>query len=231
MSRVDAILSHLADGGDRPAFDAVCVACVRELPVTGAALALIVGRQPVGSLGVSDPTSRALQDAQYRLGEGPSVDAARSGVIVEEPSLAAYQTRWPLFSALAARAGVQAAFAVPLQAQAGVGALGALGLYRNSPGPLSAPDVEDVCRVAAATSATIVALQAQAAPAELLRPIDELLEQRAGVHQAVGMVAVQLDVSINDAWVALRARAFRLGLSDADLADAIVARRIRLDDE
>lgn len=227
MSRVDAILGHLAEGGDGRAFDAVCAACVRELPVTGAALALIIGEHPLGSLGVSDPTSRALQDAQYRLGEGPCLEAARSGQLVAEPSLAPYQPRWPLFSALAARAGVQAAFAVPLHA--GAASLGALGLYRDAPGPLTTPDIDDLLRVAAAASTTILALQARSAPAELMGPLDDLLDQRAAVHQAVGMVSVQLDVGIDDAWVALRARAFRMGISELELAEAVVARRIRLD--
>jgi hypothetical protein len=47
------------------------------------------------------------------------------------------------------------------------------------------------------------------------------------VHQAAGMVAVQLGVPVADALVHLRARAFSSDRPVADVADDVINRRLR----
>lgn len=224
----DAILAGIEDADARDAFDRVCQACVQELPLSGAAVALIVGRQPLGTLGGSDPTSLALLDAQYELGEGPCLDAHRSGLFVEEPDLTVRSARWPLFGPIAVEAGVQATFAAPLRLD-GV-AFGALSVYRDEPGVLPAASVTGLQRVAEALTSLLLVTHAESAEGSAPTAIDDLVEQRAIVHQAAGMISVQLDVTVTEALVALRARAFRLGTSDTELAGEIVRRRVRLDD-
>jgi hypothetical protein len=49
------------------------------------------------------------------------------------------------------------------------------------------------------------------------------------VHQAAGMVAVQLGISVADALVRLRAHAYAHERPLRDLADDVVARRVRFD--
>ena len=51
------------------------------------------------------------------------------------------------------------------------------------------------------------------------------------IDQATGMVKVQLDVSIDDAFLMLRARAFATGQSLAVLATEVVERRLRFSQE
>ena len=51
-------------------------------------------------------------------------------------------------------------------------------------------------------------------------------ERRAEVHQAAGMVSVQLGISLTDALVALRARAYAQGRTIAQVAADVVARRL-----
>jgi hypothetical protein len=69
------------------------------------------------------------------------------------------------------------------------------------------------------------------------RPVDQLDQLiRDGtadgteVHQAAGVVSVQLGVDVGAALAVLRARAFSTGQSLRDLASDVVARRVRLDD-
>ena len=50
--------------------------------------------------------------------------------------------------------------------------------------------------------------------------------RRAEIHQAVGMVSVQLGVSLTDALVALRARAYAEGRAIAQVAADVIARRL-----
>jgi hypothetical protein len=51
------------------------------------------------------------------------------------------------------------------------------------------------------------------------------------VHQATGMVAVQLGVTVGEALLRLRAHAFTEGSGVAELAADVVARRVRFEME
>ena len=128
-------------------WDRVCAACTEALSVTGAAISLLSGDQRT-SLGTSDDVAGTIEEAHFTLGEGPGVDAARLGVAVHEPDLAAAgPTRWPMFAAQALGAGVAAVDALPLQA--GTVHIGTMDLYRDRTGPLTAPQLADALTVAA----------------------------------------------------------------------------------
>ena len=53
---------------------------------------------------------------------------------------------------------------------------------------------------------------------------------RSVVHQASGMVAVQLEISVGQALVRLRAHAFGEGRALNGVAEDVVARRLRFDE-
>jgi AmiR/NasT family two-component response regulator len=53
------------------------------------------------------------------------------------------------------------------------------------------------------------------------------LGARAEVHQATGMISVQLGVSLEEAFVRLRAHAFASGGALGDVAGEVVGRRLR----
>ncbi|MCW2529008.1 MAG: hypothetical protein JWM76_3868 [Pseudonocardiales bacterium] len=76
-------------------------ACVAVLPVTGAGLSLIDDdfRVPIGA---SDEASEAAERLQFTQGEGPCLDAARSGQIVFAQA-EQIQRRWPAFGEQFAR--------------------------------------------------------------------------------------------------------------------------------
>jgi hypothetical protein len=75
----------------------------------------------------------------------------------------------------------------------------------------------------------ILAQQSQARPGALPLELGSLARDRAEVHQAAGMVSVQLSVSVAEALVRLRARAFGETRSLGALAADVVARRIRFE--
>ena len=62
----------------------------------------------------------------------------------------------------------------------------------------------------------------------------ELLEtvgtDRVVIHQATGMIAVQLDETMSNALARLRAAAFASGRSIYDIAQDVVERRVRFDE-
>ena len=180
------------------------------------------------SLGTTNEVSALIEDLQYTLGEGPCVDAYRRRVPILEPDLAADWTRWLAFSPPALEAGVRAVFGFPLQI--GAARLGALNLYRDQPGPLTDDQHADALVLTSVATRAILALQAGARPGELADELDLEGEFHLVVHQASGMVAAQLDVSLSDALVRLRARAFATGRSVAEIARDVVERRARFEE-
>src|SRR5215218_6283820 len=191
----------------------LAAACVRSLPVSGVGLALMTDEGPAGIVAATDGAARELEELQFTLGEGPCVDASQTGRPVLQPDLArTAPLRWPAFAGGALQAGIRAVFAFPLR----VGAIrvGVLDLYRDSAGPLSQAELTDALFFADA--ATLVLLHAQAgSPVQGGIPI---VDDRAEVHQATGVVSVQAEVTLAEALVLLRARAFAEGRPLGDVA-------------
>src|SRR5580658_4462598 len=107
--RLHRILTVMAESGDSWSSARMCAASLVFTGVTGAAVMLISGDLPRGSLCATDQVSRLIEDLQYTLGEGPCVDAYQQGQVVAEPDLAgSVARRWPAFTPPAIRAGARA---------------------------------------------------------------------------------------------------------------------------
>jgi len=194
--------------------------------MTGAGIMLMSEDMPRGSVGSSDEVSRVIEELQYTLGEGPGIDAHKLGSPVVEADLAeAPRSRWTAFAPLAVEAGARAVFGFPLVI--GAVRLGALNFYRDRAGPLAAGNHADALVAADVAARAILALQAKASPGQIASELMSGLTLQSVVHQASGMVAVQLDVSIREALVRLRARAFAEGRPLTEVAGDVVARRLR----
>lgn len=181
-----------------------------------------------GSVCTSDEVSALIEDLQYVLGEGPCVDAWREDQPVLEPDLAdPRERRWPAFTPPAVEAGVRAVFGFPLQV--GVVRLGALNLYRDRLGPLSDEQHEDALVMAGVAARAVLAMQAGAPPGALAAELEVGGDFQLVVHQASGMVAVQLGVTVGEALVRLRAHAFASDRLLAEVARDVVDRRLRFD--
>jgi AmiR/NasT family two-component response regulator len=71
--------------------------------------------------------------------------------------------------------------------------------------------------------------QEQALPGRADAGLDEALDDRFELHQAQGMVMVQLGISLGDALTRIRAHAFANNHSLGNVAADVVSRRIRFD--
>jgi hypothetical protein len=174
----------------------------------------------------SDARARAVEDLQHTLGEGPGVATSQSGAAVLVPDLTDPNDkaleRWPAFTKEALAIGIHAAFAFPLLL--GSSRLGALSLYRTKAGELTVEGVSN-----GRATADAVALRLANQGEQLANGITQVDPMR--VHQAAGMVMVQLGIPIDQALMRLRATAYSEGSSVDELADAIVQRRRRLSQE
>jgi hypothetical protein len=203
----------------------LCGAVVKATRVSCCGVTMVTSNGQDVTAHASDTRARAVEDLQHTLGEGPGVAAAESGAAVLVPDLGDVHDmaleRWPAFAREAMAIGVHAAFAFPLLL--GTSRIGAMSLYRATAGSLSR---DSVSQGRAAADAVALTLGDQGEFPEGTEQLDPMR-----VHQAAGMVMVQLDVPIDQALVRMRATAFSEGLSVDELADAIVKRRRRLSKE
>jgi hypothetical protein len=218
-------------GGQVSAADA-CAAAVAAAGVTGGWLTAAGDGEAGHLMRVTDAVSEQLAELQLTLGEGPSLDVSASGgpVLASDLGTAAAGRRWPAFAPAARQAGAGAIFAFPLR----IGAIraGVLGMYRTLSGPLSAFQLGDA--LVFADTATMLLLGGQddtpgsraAGTADRGQPADLALH-RAEIDQATGMLTEQLQTSIADAFIRLRAYAYANDLRLADVSRDIVARRLR----
>jgi len=228
--RLLRILTQLSSGGvTEPGSARLCEVCADVMAVSGAGIMLMSGEAPAGSLCSSNQVSALIEELQFTLGEGPCVDAYHEDRPVLEPDLAAPVTpRWVAFTPPAVEAGARAVFGFPLQV--GAVQLGALNLYRDRPGPLSDDQYADALVLAGVAARAVLAIQAQAPPGALAPELEVEANFRFVVHQASGMVAVQLGVGVGEALARLRAYAFANDRLVTEVAEDVVGRRLRFDD-
>ncbi len=200
---------------------------MQALAVSGTSLMVMSGGHP-SPLAWSDRVGARLEDLQQALGEGPCIDAHEWGRPVSEPDLARPTTaRWPAFGPAARDAGASSLFSFPLRM--GAIRVGALTLHRLTPGELSHDQHADALAVAMVAVSAILVSQAKAPPGSLGPDLEPLIGYGATLHQASGMVSVQLGISVGEALVRLRAHAFACDRLLKDVADDVVARRLRLE--
>lgn len=180
--------------------------------------------EPVCTTG---PASEELAELQFTLGEGPCVDALSglAPVLVADLSSASSGARWPVFAPAAAARGVQALFALPLRA--GAIQAGVLEVYRDRPGPLSGAELADVLVYADAAMLLVLGASEGIATERLDVAGDGFDERRAEVHQAAGMISVQLGIGVEEALVRLRAHAYAQDQRLVTVAQDVVERRLR----
>jgi len=224
------ILSELARrGGGGLSSDRLCEVCSTITAVTGAGIMLMSGDLPVGSACTTSDVGALIGDLQYTLGEGPCVDAYTLDRPVLEPDLADPVTaRWLAFTEPAVSAGVRAIFGFPIAL--GAVRLGALSLYRDHPGPLTDDQHGDALVMAEIAAEALLAMQAEGDADALAAELEAGSNFQYVVHQAAGMVSAQLEATVAQALVRLRAHAFANQRPLAEIAADVVDRRLRLDD-
>src|SRR6476469_1176742 len=230
--RVAEILSMIGgDGGEQGVLPARLGAeCLSALSVSGVGVALMTADGPSGAVvAATDGQARQLEELQFALGEGPCVEASGSGKPVLRPNLAADgSARWPRFGAAALEAGVHAMFAFPLR----VGAIrvGVLDLYRDTPGPLSALELADALAFADAATVVVLHLQEHDEHGDVDTALTGPIESQAHVHQATGMITIQLGISLAEALLRLPTHAYAARRTVSAVAADVVGRRLHFDE-
>ncbi|MFZ4517067.1 MAG: ANTAR domain-containing protein [Microthrixaceae bacterium] len=204
----------------------LCEDCATVFGLDGTSILIESAGGGTAGLSTWGDATAELESQQFVLGEGPGI-AAQSSRRPEFVPDTGCDDRFPLFAAAAAAVGFGAAFAFPL----GVGLirLGVLSMYRTNPGDLDERDFGDGVLVADIVTALLLAEQAAQPGTDLPLAMEDPSSHRAVVHQATGMVSVQLGCGLDEALVRIRAHAFATGAPLDDVARRIVERTLRLE--
>ena len=203
-------------------------ACMKSLPVAGAAVVMVdaIGGPIVAA--ASDDDVHALERLQLFLDHGPALDCLRDGGAPVAVRLAEQAERWPVYVQEARAAGFESALVIPMRQSQQM--LGALALYDHAPHPLPREHLqvaEGLARVA-----TIGLLQHRSRTGSQRRAdqLQQALNTRVVIEQAKGALAQHGQISAEDSFERLRAHARSSRQSLYDVAAAVVDRRLAADD-
>jgi ANTAR domain len=226
-ARVWAWISAAGEADAPISLAALCRAAVRWLEVDGSSVTVVSGAAVSEPLSATDERSVRLEELSFTTGEGPGTEDFMFGSPMLIPDLEPTTERWPGFVPAALAAGARALFAFPLQA--GAIRVGLLSLYRVRPGPLTPQQLADALIFADIALQLLLDSASGASGLPGYRPLDGMSDGRAEVYQATGMISVQLGVSLEEAFVRLRAHAFAVGMPLNDIAGDVVRRLLRFD--
>jgi diguanylate cyclase (GGDEF)-like protein len=129
------------------------------LPISAAGVTLLSPGHGPHLVAASNDAALRFVRLQTTTGEGPCVTAYLTGEAVTVADLRFGDDRFPQFCTEAAEAGIAAVFSFPLPN--GGGRLGALDLYRETPGALDSADLAAAQTLADVTAAYLLNAQAR----------------------------------------------------------------------
>ena len=159
--------------------DHLVVRIVDVLPISGAGVTLITPGVRPRYVAASGDAAMRFEQLQSELGEGPCLAAYDTGEMVTVPDLRR-DRRFPRFRPPALAAGLVAVFTFPLRS--GDKPLGALDLYRDSPGALDLDTLDAAQTLADVAAAYLINAQART---DLVESSEEARRSRARDELAV----------------------------------------------
>jgi GAF domain-containing protein len=193
---------------------------VRLLDVDAAGLLLADPRGELRVVAASSEAARLIELFQLQNAQGPCLDCYRTGQSVHATDLTAETERWPRFALAAQQSGFAAVQALPMRLRDHV--IGALNLFRTSPGPFDIADMRVGQALADVATISLLHERGMRRSETLNEQLQTALNSRVVIEQAKGKLAERLGVDMDQAFSLLRdfARARNRRLSE--LAQAFV---------
>jgi GAF domain-containing protein len=200
--------------------DQLVTACVHVLEVTAAGLLLDDQKGNLALVASSSQETRLLELFVLQNNEGPCLDCVRTGVSVVSDNLDHDRERWPLFVPAARMAGFRSVAAVPMRLREQT--IGGLALFMDVPQPI--PDANRRLAQALADVATIGVLQQRSLHRShlLSEQLQNALTSRIAIEQAKGVLAERNNLTMDEAFDALRRHARDNNLKLTDVATSVV---------
>ncbi|PYY48248.1 GAF and ANTAR domain-containing protein [Curtobacterium sp. MCBD17_023] len=194
--------------------------------VTAAGIMLATRTNELELVASTSERSNLVGVMQLDAGEGPCVEAYRTGRVVTVGSSAELRRRWPTFAAASERFGYASVHAIPLRLRDET--LGSMNLYRERPGALGDDDI--VAAQALTDVATISILQQRGLErATIARDqLQRALDSRVVIEQAKGFLAQTHEVDMDQAFGLLRSYARSHQVPLAETARQVVERTVSI---
>lgn len=173
------------------------------------------------TVAASDPRAALIDEQQYGAGNGPCLEAMRTGVLVQVPDQASDE-RWPAYRAEALDLGVKCVLSLPLRVDITYGALNLYGLDRPH-----TFGVEQVRRAElfAAQAATALALALRhLGQTELTNQLEQAIAARSVIDQALGLLMGQQHCDADAAFDLLRRHSQNGNRKIRDVAAELIER-------
>jgi len=221
---------HDLDGLDRgpdvvEALERV-VASTRSLfGVDGAGILWLDGNGDVRYLTASDERGRALELAQEQLGVGPCVDTLVRDTSVESTDLQG-DPRWPEVGDRVAPYGIHAVLGIPVRI--GGAAVAALNVFRDDVHDWDESEADAIRSLASVIETVLAGGLLARRREQVIEQLQYALEHRVAVERAIGVLMGRHDLDPVEAFNRIRGVARRERRKAADVADDVLAGRLRL---
>jgi transcriptional regulator with GAF, ATPase, and Fis domain len=197
QSLVDSAL-HLVEGCDR----ASLLMRTRDRYLTAAS---------------SDDIARRIDQIEIEVGEGPCVDAITSEAYQHDPDLTDSTTPWPRFTErIVAETPVRSAIGYRILLEGDK--VGALNLFSDTPGGLTASSADVGAVIASFASVAIMAMRAREEAATLRKG----LQSNREIGKAVGLLMAAHHITGQQAFELLRSTSQELNMKLALVASQVI---------
>jgi len=193
--------------------------CVALMHVDAAGLLVHVPGEGLELLSTTSHAATVLELYELQNGHGPCIEAIERNVVVSAGS-SDLARRWTPVGSAILGAGYQAVYAFPLRWNDH--AVGALNLFAGTVSPLDG-EREQLGQAFANMAVAIVALPSGANWAAVYDKIVQVLAERVNIERAKGVLAVQRDIDLADAFTVLVETAAGDNVPLADCAAQVLA--------
>jgi PAS domain S-box-containing protein len=191
--------------------------------MTGAVVLIPDSEGDMRTIAPAEGRVGVVERLQMRMGEGPALDAYRTGQVVDAPDLAS-DPRYPRFGPAAATAGITSMLACPLGPRdirgpgddVEPGTIGVLVLVDKQPGTVSEQLLRGAGLLAEIALTFLHQAQEAAAAKQLAAQLQTALDSRIVIEQAKGKLAERLGCAPDEAFPLMRryARSHNMRLHD-----------------
>jgi GAF domain-containing protein len=158
---------------------------VDALPNTQIAGLTMVSDGTIGTHVFTHPDAPAIDRSQYEAGEGPCLEAFRTGRVVDIPSMPE-ETRWPRFVRAALDGGILSSLSVPIPGPAGP--VGAMNLYATVEHGFGPDDVATGLLLVEQASYVLINTAAFLGEQENVVNLRLAMQSRSIIDQAKGII-------------------------------------------
>ena len=193
-----------------------------------ASVTLIEQGRPI-TVGSTNDTAQALDDAQYAAREGPCLTAAQENRVVRIEDIETDE-RWPMFSASARANGIRSSLSVPIAVVTTARSPGSTSMA-TSIGGFGEAD-EQLCQAFAAQASVVVSnAQSYWGVFELSENLSKAMETRAVIEQAKGVLMSTHRIDADAAFDLLRELSQASNRKLRDVAADVVDEATKADDD